>query len=99
MMLGVGGVLIFHRRLTLAASACFTLILSGGIGNLIDRVTNSGLVTDFINLGVGPVRTGVFNVADIAITCGGGVMIYLSFQANVSDRLDPQDLDRTGDCC
>jgi len=46
------------------------LILAGGIGNLIDRVSADGHVTDFINLGVGPVRTGIFNVADVAIMAG-----------------------------
>jgi lipoprotein signal peptidase len=31
---------------------------------------NSGFVTDFINVGIGPVRTGIFNVADVAVTFG-----------------------------
>ena len=34
-------------------------ILAGGVGNLIDRVFNDGLVTDFLNIGVGPLRTGI----------------------------------------
>ena len=42
------------------------LIIGTGIGNLWDRLA-SGAVTDFMNLGIGPVRTGVFNVADLAI--------------------------------
>jgi signal peptidase II len=46
------------------------LVLAGGVGNQLDRVLQAGLVTDFINLGVGPLRTGIFNVADVAITCG-----------------------------
>jgi hypothetical protein len=33
-----------------------------GIGNLIDRTFNNGFVTDFINAGIGPLRTGIFNV-------------------------------------
>src|SRR5215469_13793899 len=37
------------------------LIASGGLANLIDRVTRGGNVTDFLNLGVGPLRTGIFN--------------------------------------
>ena len=48
----------------------FVFILYGGIGNLIDRICNNGLVTDFINFGIGPIRTGIFNVADMAITSG-----------------------------
>jgi signal peptidase II len=31
---------------------------------------NDGLVTDFVSLGVGPLRTGIFNVADVCIVAG-----------------------------
>lgn len=54
-------------RLELIAVA---LILGGGIGNLIDRVTREGVVVDFMNMGVGSLRTGIFNVADVALTAG-----------------------------
>jgi signal peptidase II len=47
-----------------------TLILGGGIGNLIDRLVNDGHVVDFLNIGIGGLRTGVFNVADVAIMAG-----------------------------
>jgi signal peptidase II len=47
-----------------------SLLVGGGLGNLIDRVANHGQVIDFVSLGVGPLRTGVFNVADLAITAG-----------------------------
>jgi signal peptidase II len=46
------------------------LLFAGGIGNLVDRIVHDGLVLDFINIGIGPIRTGIFNVADIAITVG-----------------------------
>jgi signal peptidase II len=45
-------------------------IIGGGVGNLIDRLARSGNVTDFLYLQVGPLHTGIFNVADMAITCG-----------------------------
>ena len=46
------------------------LVLSGGIGNLIDRLRFGGRVSDFLYLHAGPLHTGVFNVADMAITAG-----------------------------
>jgi signal peptidase II len=55
------------------------LIVAGGVGNMIDRV-RLGVVIDFLNLGIGnhPLsRTGVFNVADVAIT--GGFLLLLPF--------------------
>ncbi|WP_240701831.1 signal peptidase II [Pseudoalteromonas rubra] len=53
-----------------------SLVLSGGVSNLIDRVLNNGAVIDFLNLGLGEFRTGVFNIADVAILCGA-VMVIL----------------------
>lgn len=45
-------------------------MVGGGFGNLIDRIFNDGAVVDFLNLGFGSVRTGIFNVADMAIMLG-----------------------------
>lgn len=47
-----------------------SLLTGGGVGNLIDRIINNGAVTDFVRLGIGSFRTGVFNVADVAIMMG-----------------------------
>ena len=47
-----------------------SLIASGGFGNWIDRLTNDGRVTDFLNVGAGSLRTGIFNVADIVLMTG-----------------------------
>ncbi len=48
-----------------------TAILSGAVANLIDRV-QTGFVVDFFDFRIWP----VFNVADIAIVTGMGLMIY-----------------------
>lgn len=48
------------------------LVIGGGAANLIDRIRFNGYVTDFLYLHAGPLHTGVFNVADMAIT--GGVL-------------------------
>lgn len=46
------------------------LVVGGGASNLIDRLVNDGYVLDFLNVGIGPVRTGIFNVADMLILTG-----------------------------
>jgi signal peptidase II len=58
----------------------FVFSLAGGIGNLLGRLSNNGLVTDFINIGIGQLRTGVFNVADMAITFGAITAGYWSIR-------------------
>jgi signal peptidase II len=45
------------------------LLWAGGLSNLIDRV-RYGHVPDFLNVGIGSLRTGIFNVADMVILVG-----------------------------
>lgn len=66
------------QRTNTPVSLALALLLGGGCGNLIDRIFNHGRVIDFINLGIGPLRTGIFNVADIAITFGALWLLMLS---------------------
>jgi signal peptidase II len=56
------------------AAAGLMLFVAGGMSNLIDRVA-MGTVIDFMNIGVGPVRTGIFNVADVAIMAGVALLL------------------------
>ena len=51
------------------------LFAAGGISNVADRVMR-GSVVDFLNVGVGPVRTGIFNVADVAIMLGVALFAF-----------------------
>lgn len=50
------------------------LVLSGGIGNMIDRVFRDGNVIDFLHFEFLP-SFPVFNVADCAIVVGAGLLI------------------------
>ncbi|MET0554978.1 MAG: signal peptidase II, partial [Vicinamibacteria bacterium] len=51
------------------------LVWAGGLSNLLDRVRD-GHVVDFVMLSAGPLRTGVFNVADVAITAGVVLVLF-----------------------
>lgn len=59
-----------HRCLLLSLS----LIAAGGIGNLIDRAVN-GYVVDFLDFRIWP----IFNVADISVCTGCGLLILYMF--------------------
>lgn len=56
------------------AAVGLILFVAGGLSNLIDRVA-LGSVIDFMNIGVGAWRTGIFNVADVAIMAGVAILI------------------------
>lgn len=57
-----------------------SLLVAGGIGNLIDRIVNDGRVVDFMLVGIGWLRTGVFNVADMALTAGVIIAVLASLR-------------------
>lgn len=53
------------------------MIISGGIGNMIDRIFRGGEVVDFIHLHFMP-DFPVFNIADCAVCIGAG-LLFLYF--------------------
>jgi signal peptidase II len=59
--------------------AAFALMLSGALGNLIDRVLY-GYVIDFLDFYVNTNHWPAFNVADSAIFIGAALMIIDSFK-------------------
>lgn len=56
------------------------LVLGGGLGNLIDRIIYDGHVVDFMQIGFPRLRTGVFNVADMAIMAGVTLMLLTTLR-------------------
>jgi signal peptidase II len=52
-----------------------SLFMAGSASNLADRVMR-GTVVDFLNVGIGPVRTGIFNVADVAVLAGMCLVLW-----------------------
>lgn len=51
-----------------------SLFAAGGVSNWVDRL-GDGRVVDFLNVGVAGIRTGIFNVADVAIMVGVGLFL------------------------
>lgn len=56
-----------------------TLILSGAIGNLIDRITN-GFVVDFIDFHYQDFYWPIFNFADVFITLGVVLLVIVDWE-------------------
>ena len=74
--LGAGVVALFAiRKKALIYDICVPLIIAGGAGNLLDRVTR-GYVIDYIQTLF--MNFPIFNFADCLITCGCfAIIIYL----------------------
>jgi signal peptidase II len=78
-LVGIAVSLLWPRTVSAWTFYSLTLIVAGGIGNLIDRVQYE-YVIDFLNLGLGSLRTGIFNIADVAITAGFFLMLPAMLQ-------------------
>jgi len=53
------------------------MMAGGGLANWLDRVLHGGAVTDFVSIGVGGLRTGIFNLADVALVAGVLLLLVL----------------------
>ena len=68
-----------------------SLIWGGIFSNLLDRVVLDGYVVDFLNMGWGAFRTGIFNMADVAISIGSCLLalnIIWNFAVACKERLE-----------
>jgi signal peptidase II len=59
---------------------CF--LIGGGIGNVYDRIIY-GSVTDFMHIDFGLFKTGIFNLADVSIMIGIGILLIQSFKKKI----------------
>jgi signal peptidase II len=75
-LLGLFGYVIVHSRsIGFYRLVAFSLIFAGGMGNILDRLLFDRHVTDFMNVGVFSLRSGIFNFADVWITAGAVWML------------------------
>jgi signal peptidase II len=70
------GYAVFSKTANSVAVFAMAMLFGGGLSNLFDRIAYGGYVLDFLNVGIGPLRTGIFNVADMFIMAGVFVMLF-----------------------
>jgi signal peptidase II len=75
MLMGMLAAATLAAKFGMLERASLSLIVGGGLGNLIDRVRHGGVVTDFLTIGIGALRTGIFNAADVAVVAGGVLLV------------------------
>lgn len=83
-ILGFAGFYLLHKKTSKLESWAYALIITGGAGNLIDRV-RFHYVVDFLYMGIKerinlgiiqiPLETNIFNVADVVIMTGAGLIV------------------------
>jgi signal peptidase II len=63
----------------------FSMLLGGGLGNLVDRIFRAGSVRDFMAFGAGRLWTGIMNLADLCVMAGC-LLLLLSAEGWTSSR-------------
>tara|TARA_R110002020_G_scaffold21009_1_gene71125 strand:- start:95387 stop:95881 length:495 start_codon:yes stop_codon:yes gene_type:complete len=71
--------IVVNRKLGPWTVFAFACVIGGGLGNLVDRIAR-GSVTDFFQFRVGPIRSGIFNMADVSVTLGVLFILALTLQ-------------------
>jgi signal peptidase II len=74
-----------HRGSRARTALAAALVAGGGAGNLWDRIASDGHVIDFLNAGLGRVRTGIFNVADVALMAAALLLVLPRRHAEAAD--------------
>jgi signal peptidase II len=72
---------------------CAVMIVSGGLGNLVDRVFR-GYVTDYIEVQF--VDFAVFNFADILVTCGAFILMGYVVYETIAEYREKKAGDKNG---
>jgi len=62
---------------TIRRNISLAVITGGGLSNLVDRFANNGKVIDFLQFEIGPIKTGIFNLADVYILTGSFLLGFL----------------------
>lgn len=88
-LFGLLSYVLISQELATRHIVCISLVCGGGLSNLIDRIAYDGRVVDFLNIGIGPLRTGIFNIADMAITMGALLWTVDSFRPSPKTQASP----------
>ena len=88
LLFGMLGYVLWNRAIDPMQTVAWSLLVSGGLGNLVDRVFRGGAVVDYVSVGIGMVRTAVFNLADLLVFTGVFILLIHKTKKNRSTELD-----------
>lgn len=78
--------ILIKRELSQLTLISCSMIVGGGMSNIIDRLLNDGAVVDFVYIDIWDRSTGIFNVADVAISVGFVALLILSLAGRFGIR-------------
>ena len=74
-----------NKNMSLVYLLALCSIIGGGLSNIADRFNND-YVIDFMNIGIGNIRSGIFNFADLSIMFGSFLVVLIVFKQRSKDK-------------
>ena len=87
---------LLRRRSTRWQVVAYALMIGGGVSNLLDRLFNDGRVIDFMMIKVGSVHTAIFNLADVMILSGCGLLVVVLWRPLKAAETGEGGMDEAG---
>jgi signal peptidase II len=88
LLVGMLAYILWNREFDPTQTIAWSLLVSGGLGNLVDRVLRHGVVVDYVSVGIGMIRTAVFNLADVLVFVGVFILLIHKTRKNQPSELD-----------
>ncbi|KKM79496.1 hypothetical protein LCGC14_1349380 [marine sediment metagenome] len=65
------------RATRISETVAYGMVIGGALGNIVDRIRFGG-VTDFLDFYLGSAHWPAFNLADVVVVCGVGVLLIVA---------------------
>ena len=79
------------RATSIAEAVAYGLVIGGGLGNILDRIRFGG-VTDFLDFNFGTTHWPVFNLADVFVFCGVGMLLIAARREHAPGHVAGPDI-------
>lgn len=80
------GYVLYNKNIPRLYAFGLCCIIGGGISNIFDRIMNK-YVVDFMNIGIGPIRSGIFNFADLSIMLGFFILLRHAYEHSDKNQI------------
>lgn len=95
LLIGLFFYVLFSNALNRWQIIAFSFVLGGGLSNIYDRLLYHKVV-DFMNIGIGDLRSGIFNTADMSIMAGLFILIPFMFQSQKKQKPEVETEENEG---
>ena len=71
------------RSTAISEAVAYGMVIGGALGNILDRIRFGG-VTDFLDFYIGTTHWPAFNLADVFVVCGVGLLLFAPLREHVA---------------